>query len=1157
MKNKLLLLGLIGVSILFFFILTKKNNSDTDVTVVNNNILNSKVLNSFSEDTISHSSADEPDKFAEYFRNITIGIGEKKSGYKMNYKIAELNKAVEQSKSLKLNKIELPWVQRGPANIGGRTRAIIVDPDDASHNTWIVGAATGGLWKTIDAGNTWTDLSGNFSNLSVCALKMADSNKDVIYAGTGESFTGDGFKGTGIWKSVDRGITWTQLTSTATDENFAYINRLIINPTDENIVLAATQTGIFKSIDGGTSWSQVYSSNRPVEDLTSDPTNFNILFAGENSVGVIRSSDSGDSWSVSSDGIGGGKRFEVTVSKVDHNYVFTAVEISTDESCVYFSNDNGIKWKKFDDPQDFLGGQGWYDNVVTAHPYNADEVFVGGVDIWKLKFNGSESTSAPEVLTAYTENTSFLSFINFGGTFLEGGLSIEEGTNLFPSDWTSIEIRFGPGLSQKAHRFTVPTGATSGVLASDYTYQDYVDVPFQVWDTESNTQLMVSFRDQENDGEFNLYKRTGDNYGELGREYVFVNSVPYSSTTPDFNIALAGGHLYKNLYMFWPTLKEGETWNSSNLPLSEIVVKYGSITSISGEKTSIADSYGNYGGPNGYDQNSGYGTISIPGLHPDHHNITIIPTGDPNFIMIDGNDGGIGISYDNGTTLDEIPNNYITTQYYGVAKHPSKNEYIGGMQDNGTWQSPLWVNASSTSNYYFRLGGDGFECLWNANDENLLLGSLYYNKIYQSTNRGESWSRVSGISYNDGPFITKISGSKEDPNTVFAVGNTGVYKSTNFGETWVMKTISPNWAKDNSVSSSHNVEVSLANGKIVWAGGGMATDYGLQMHVSTDYGNSFTTIADYTVVSMDAYISGIATHPTNPNTAYVLFSLAHAPKILRTTDLGQTWTDISGFGTGTESINGFPDVVTHCLLVMPNDTNVIWAGTNIGLFESIDNGISWHIADNGLPPVSVYDMQIVGHQIVLATHGRGIWTVDIPEIDNVPYITSFKRGNVDTLVVDSEFKVNYDSVQVYINNTKDTVLFSPSTGVQNIDVDTTLIEDSEYSAYIIGYIGLNPYFSNTINYYYSTVSVFSLPEFIESLKVYPNPSSGILYFDIDNSVNKMRLSVYNINGQQVYSENKVNNGKNSLNLSFLSNGTYFMEVNADNKRFSQTIQINK
>ncbi|MCK5686292.1 T9SS type A sorting domain-containing protein, partial [bacterium] len=1087
--------------------------------------------------------------FTQYFSDITTKIGKIESGYKMNYQTIELNKALKNASSINKEKASLPWVQRGPANIGGRTRAVIVDSDDATHNTWFAGAATGGIWKTVDGGSNWTNLSDDFTNLSINAIAMSESNTNVIYAGTGESFPGGtNLKGNGIWKSIDKGISWVQLTNTSTDENFSFTNRIIIDPFNSDIVLAATETGIFKSTNGGASWSGVYSSSTGIEDLTIDPTNFDILFAGENSRGIIRSTDAGDTWNFSSNGIGNGRRFEVTVSSVDHNYVFTSVDVSSTESNVYISSDNGLNWKKFNDVQNFLGGQGTYDNCITSHPYIADEVFIGGVDIWKVKLDGPETTSLPEVLKAYTQNTSFLSFINFSGGYLGGGMSADEGFQVISSDWSSIEVRFGPGLTQKAHRFNVPAESTSGVAPSNYSYIDYIDVPFQVWDVTNNIQLMVSFRDQENDGEFNLYERTGDDYSELGREYIFVNAIQYDPVTPHLNIATTGGHLYKNLYMFWPTLTLGETWNPSSLPTSNIAVDYGSLTMISGTKISIADSYGNWDGPNGYDQGAGFGETYIPGLHPDHHNMKIIPTGDPNFIMLDANDGGFGISTDNGVTFNQIPNNYITTQFYGVAKNPIENEYFGGMQDNGSWQSPSEEDASSSSNYFFRIGGDGFECLWHAEDPNLMLGSVYYNSIRRSTNKGSSWTYSSGITADDGPFVTKLSASKEDPDLVFAVGKTGIYRSINFGQTWLKKAISTNWVINDYISSSHNIEVSLANSKIVWAGGGMATDLGLQMQVSTDYGINFTALPDYDNVDMSAYISGITTHPSEENTAYVLFSLSDNPKILKTTDLGQTWTDISGFGTGNESTNGFPDVVTHSLLVMPHNPNIIWVGTDIGLFESTDNGVSWHIADNGLPPVSVYEMHIRGNQIVVATHGRGIWSVDIEEINNAPYISSFEHSGIGTLEVISDFKVQYDSVEVYINNTIDTTLITPEIGTNNILIDMT-INSGIYSTYLVGYIAIDGYYSNTIDQFLVS-NINNLKNTKNKINIYPNPTSNIINFDLDLSIKDYDLYIYNMKGQKVKSINQSNNGNNAIDISKLKAGTYLIQIN----KYSQIVQ---
>ena len=147
--------------------------------------------------------------------------------------------------------------------------------------------------------------------------------------------------------------------------------------------------------------------------MVADPTNFNILFAGENSIGVLRSTNAGNSWTVSNSGMEAGTRFEIAVSPVNHNNVFVSGDVSETASKVYFSSDNGISWKRFNDSQNFLGGQGEYDNTIAAHPYNADEVYVGGVDMWKLKFNGAVTASAPLIKNCYPVNTDFLDIRKF------------------------------------------------------------------------------------------------------------------------------------------------------------------------------------------------------------------------------------------------------------------------------------------------------------------------------------------------------------------------------------------------------------------------------------------------------------------------------------------------------------------------------------------------------------------------------------------------------------------------------------------------------------------------------------------------------------------------------------------------------------------------
>jgi hypothetical protein len=160
-----------------------------------------------------------------------------------------------------------------------------------------------------------------------------------------------------------------------------------------------------------------------------------------------------------------------------------------------------------------------------------------------------------------------------------------------------------------------------------------------------------------------------------------------------------------------------------------------------------------------------------------------------------------------------------------------------------------------------------------------------------------------------------------------------------------------------------------------------------RVFVSTDGGNTFKATNGYQIPLGN--ISGFATHPTKPQTAFALFSFAGAPKILRTDNLGDSWVDISGFSNPGSGSFGFPDVAVHSLLVTDTIPEKIWAGTEIGLFVTEDNGKSWFYANNGLPAASIWEMKKKGNQVMVATHGRGVWSANLDEVvssENTPKV---------------------------------------------------------------------------------------------------------------------------------------------------------------------------
>ena len=142
-----------------------------------------------------------PDQFLLYHADIRTS--EDGPEYPPNYRMEEFNKAVAWRKA---PGVPIGWVERGPSNVPGRTRALVLDPDDPTGATWFSGGAGGGLWRTNNAGETWQNLTDHLPNLAVSALAISDTDLPVLYMGTGEGFGHVGaIVGSGIFRSDDKG----------------------------------------------------------------------------------------------------------------------------------------------------------------------------------------------------------------------------------------------------------------------------------------------------------------------------------------------------------------------------------------------------------------------------------------------------------------------------------------------------------------------------------------------------------------------------------------------------------------------------------------------------------------------------------------------------------------------------------------------------------------------------------------------------------------------------------------------------------------------------------------------------------------------------------------------------------------------------------------
>ena len=308
----------------------------------------------------------------------------------------------------------IDWEERGPNNVGGRTRAILVDITDASNNTVYAGGVAGGLWKTtnfLDVTPTWTQINDFFDNIAVSAIVQDPNNPSTMYFGTGEGwYNADAVRGLGIWKTVDGGLTWNQLSSTG-NSTFYYVQDLLI---DRNGVLYASTRngGLQRSTDEGDSWSQALSGSATDLELGEDGDIY--VASGIFSTGSVRKSDfstygaatgaSGNWLNITP--AGSFQRIEMATAPSDSNRVYLLCQSGSGNGVSnIFRSDNaagnaGITWTSVPVPTiidqgsnpEFTRGQAWYDLIAAVDPNDEDVVYIAGVDALRSTNAGNNWT---------------------------------------------------------------------------------------------------------------------------------------------------------------------------------------------------------------------------------------------------------------------------------------------------------------------------------------------------------------------------------------------------------------------------------------------------------------------------------------------------------------------------------------------------------------------------------------------------------------------------------------------------------------------------------------------------------------------------------------------------------------------------------------------
>jgi photosystem II stability/assembly factor-like uncharacterized protein len=385
--------------------------------------------------------------------------------------------------------------------------------------------------------------------------------------------------------------------------------------------------------------------------------------------------------------------------------------------------------------------------------------------------------------------------------------------------------------------------------------------------------------------------------------------------------------------------------------------------------------------------------IPYNGIHPDHHAFWINPKNGK--FIIDGNDGGIGITRDRGKNWifdEKLP----VGQFYHInVDNELPYNVMGGMQDNGSWRGPAytWINGGIKNYYWESLwGGDGFDVMPDPEDANWVYAMSQGGSLGKyNVKTGEQWNiRPPSTNANVVFRFNWNAAMAQDPldkSTIYYASQF-LHKSTNKGASW--ETISPDLTTNDSakIDQSNNGGLSLditgaenfctiltiapspKEKGIIWVG----TDDG-NVQLTKDGGKTWTSFrGKIPGMPLGAWIPQIRASVYNAGEAYVICNDYRRgdfkPYIFYTADFGKTWIRL----VDEKKVKGY----ALSIIQDPTEPNLIFVGTEHGMWVSLDKGVSFQQWKNGYPSVSTYDFAIQEREadLAIATFGRALWVLD-------------------------------------------------------------------------------------------------------------------------------------------------------------------------------------
>jgi photosystem II stability/assembly factor-like uncharacterized protein len=386
-------------------------------------------------------------------------------------------------------------------------------------------------------------------------------------------------------------------------------------------------------------------------------------------------------------------------------------------------------------------------------------------------------------------------------------------------------------------------------------------------------------------------------------------------------------------------------------------------------------------------------------VHSDVHAIWIDPANSNHMVI--GNDGGVWYTHDSGRAWSHL-NNIVLAQFYEISYDYQKPYRVcGGLQDNYSWCGP-----SSTAqrlgigneDWFSVQGGDGFYNRIDPTDPNIIYAESQDGNLSRRDLRSSEARSIRPLEPNDQApryrfqWNSPLMISAHDPKTIYYGGN-HFFKSTDRGDTWQVlgEDLTSNQDRkkqtifgipvDEHTLSAHDgvvawpcltaIAESPVDAKVLWVG----TDDGY-VQMTRDGGKTWTNVASHFMgITKGGYVSRIEPSHKEAGTAYITFdnhrSADYGIYVYATKNYGDSFVKLT---------NGIPQEAgsVHVVREDPENPDLLFAGTEFGIFVTFDRGANWHRMKNGLPTVPVFDIQIHprDHDLILATHGRGVWIMD-------------------------------------------------------------------------------------------------------------------------------------------------------------------------------------